>query len=395
MKRILYDLSDVVLFASGNSHVTGIQRVQIDVFNRLKTRTDVEVIPVYFSPLARRYLKFDVDRIFSFDRRYARRLLPNLRYRILNEAYRRLRRLSGVVTPRKDDTIFVGGAGWAIRQRRTYLFPLISKLDLHVVWMFFDLIPISRPEYVPAGAAIEFKSWLDDALSYPASFYCISDYSRFELVEYAKSLGKDAKAITTPLAHELSATSPSIRHELMYLRREKFVLAVGSIEIRKNHLQLARIWSTLFKERGHNCPILVLVGKYGWLIDRLLQYLQGTSWVFGQIIHVVDASDAELNWLYQHCQFTVFPSLFEGWGLPIGESLWMGKHCVCYDVTSHKEAGGSYAVYCDPKDPNSLETEIRIGIDNGFQIPLPDRSALRTWSKVGDDISEALISHTS
>ncbi len=61
-------------------------------------------------------------------------------------------------------------------------------------------------------------------------------------------------------------------------------------------------------------------------------------------------SDAELNWLYDHCKFTLYPSLYEGWGLPIVESFNHGKACIASNTSSMPEAGQGLAVHLDPMD---------------------------------------------
>lgn len=82
---------------------------------------------------------------------------------------------------------------------------------------------------------------------------------------------------------------------------------------------------------GDATPMLVLVGRSGWKIQQLGAFLDATGNVHGQVFQMGDASDGEVAWLYQHCQFTVFPSSYEGWGLPVGESLWFGKPVICFE----------------------------------------------------------------
>ena len=64
-----------------------------------------------------------------------------------------------------------------------------------------------------------------------------------------------------------------------------------------------------------------------------------------------DVSDEELDALYDNCMFTIYPSLYEGWGLPISESLGKGKLCVCSNTSSMPEAGREFALYIDPTNP--------------------------------------------
>jgi glycosyltransferase involved in cell wall biosynthesis len=75
---------------------------------------------------------------------------------------------------------------------------------------------------------------------------------------------------------------------------------------------------------------------------------------------VVDKpSDTEIAALYQGCLFTLYPSLYEGWGLPITESLAFGKPCLIADRTSLPEAGGSLVRQFDPENLNDAYAKIR------------------------------------
>ena len=79
---------------------------------------------------------------------------------------------------------------------------------------------------------------------------------------------------------------------------------------------------------------------------------------------VRDPSDAELLSLYDGCQFTLFPSLFEGWGLPVTESLARGRPCVSSNRASLPEAGGDLASYFDPDNLEDAYRAVRAVIDD-------------------------------
>jgi glycosyltransferase involved in cell wall biosynthesis len=103
-------------------------------------------------------------------------------------------------------------------------------------------------------------------------------------------------------------------------------------------------------------------------------------------------SDAELQQAYRSCLFTVFPSLSEGWGLPIAESLAHGKFCVASNRTSIPEAGGDLVDYFDPLNEDDALAKIeRPLIDPGYlaarEAQLRAEYRLRTWG----DCVRALI----
>ena len=131
------------------------------------------------------------------------------------------------------------------------------------------------------------------------------------------------------------------------------------IERRKNHDILYRAWLRLI-EAGCTIPNLVFVGMRGWGVDDLLSDLARDRRIRGRIHVLQTVSDTELAMLYDRCLYTVYPSLYEGWGLPVVESFAFGKFCLCSNAGSLPEAGGDLAEYLDPWDLNAWVERIQI-----------------------------------
>jgi len=109
----------------------------------------------------------------------------------------------------------------------------------------------------------------------------------------------------------------------------------------------------------------------------------------------IDApTDEELAWLYGRARFTVFPSLAEGWGLPVGESLWFGKPCVASNAASMPEVGGPLCSYADPRAIDSFAAPIlRLVRDADFyqtSVAAIRSARLRTWEETADALLSAL-----
>lgn len=103
----------------------------------------------------------------------------------------------------------------------------------------------------------------------------------------------------------------------------------------------------------------------------LLAQLDHTEWLGGRIKFVADPDDAELRALYAGCLFTVFPSWHEGWGLPVTESLALGKPCLSSHAASLPEAGGPLCRYFDPGNVASAYAAVAATLD--------DRAGLAAW----------------
>jgi glycosyltransferase involved in cell wall biosynthesis len=111
-------------------------------------------------------------------------------------------------------------------------------------------------------------------------------------------------------------------------------------------------------------PTLVFAGRVGWLVSDFMQQLRNSNFLDGKIVHIESPTDQELEALYDGCLFTVFPSLYEGWGLPVTESHAFGRPCIASKTTSLPEAGGSLARYIDPDNTADAYRVIRETIED-------------------------------
>jgi len=100
------------------------------------------------------------------------------------------------------------------------------------------------------------------------------------------------------------------------------------------------------------------VGRFGWKTEPFSRFLDETRNLDGKIVIRSNLSDSDLHRVYAQCLFTVFPSLGEGWGLPVDESLAHGKACIASRNSSIPEVGGAAADYLDPLDEASATTAI-------------------------------------
>jgi glycosyltransferase involved in cell wall biosynthesis len=108
------------------------------------------------------------------------------------------------------------------------------------------------------------------------------------------------------------------------------------------------------------------VGKIGWNIEEFLSELASSDSRTKNRFHLLteNVSDAHLKSLYQNCLFTIYPSSYEGWGLPVSESLDFGKAVITTNVSSMPEAGMEFAKYIPPNDANALFAAISEWLDN-------------------------------
>ncbi len=168
---------------------------------------------------------------------------------------------------------------------------------------------------------------------------------------------------------------------------EQFLLYVGTIEPRKNLLRLLRVWAPLYL--AGEVPPLVIVGKRGWLSDDFFAALEESPAREGVILtgYVLDM---DLPLLYAAATAFVFPSLYEGFGLPPLEAMSSGTPVACSNVSSLPEVVGDAALCFDPTDDEALAHSLRrIVHDEPLRAELRERgltrAAIFSWKRAAQE----------
>jgi len=235
--------------------------------------------------------------------------------------------------------------------------------------LVYDLIPLRHPEWCERGLVRIFRAWFESIFPLCDHVFAISQATAADIARYAADRGAQPTCPVTPIPIGTSfgaaaGSVPAIRTQRLP-QPGSYALIVSTIEARKNHLLLFRVWRRLMEERpADSIPTLVFAGRIGWLVDDLMRQIANTNNLNGKLVIVENPTDAELLSLYEGCQFTMFPSFFEGWGLPVTESLALGKACLTSDRTSLPEAGGDLARRLDPDNLQDAYRAIREVIDD-------------------------------
>ena len=143
----------------------------------------------------------------------------------------------------------------------------------------------------------------------------------------------------------------------------RFGLHVGTLEPRKNISGLLETWRRLGELMPHR-PVLVLCGRYGWrtgTIRRQVEAAVAEGWVH----HPGYVTSGQLAALYRQAEVVIFPSLYEGFGLPAIEALAAGTPLVCSDIASLREVAGEAALYAPADRPDLLAVELHRVLTDG------------------------------
>ena len=195
----------------------------------------------------------------------------------------------------------------------------------------------------------------------------LSEHTRGDVIQTYKI--DPAKVVAIPLAAPAHYGPVTDAKELQRVRHNygidgDYVLCVGSIQPRKNLVRLIKAYASLRGvHTGNSYPKLVIVGKKGWLYDETLRALEETG-VKDSIVLTGYVPEAHLPALYSGALCFVYPSYFEGFGLPPLEAMKCGAPVIVGNATSLPEVVGDAGLKVDPFDVSAIAGAIRELIDN-------------------------------
>ena len=224
------------------------------------------------------------------------------------------------------------------------------------VAIFHDAIALKFPELTPPKTVARFPAYLQELLAFDG-IAANSEDSRDSLLDYWKWAGvtKIPRVTAIPLGvdvREAAAVHPAPDTAL------PVVLCVGSIEGRKNHLTLLAACEKLW-ERGMLFELRLIGLTHPQTGHAALEKINALKFAGRSLCYNGPLADAAVDTAYAECAFTVYPSVIEGFGLPVIESLAHGKPCVCSGrgaIGESARGGGCVAV--DVMDASQLAETI-------------------------------------
>lgn len=396
---IFFDVSDLLGYLQHHTTLSGIQRVQCEILRHL-----LDILPdqpVRFAVLNKRRILCAVETSELLDVIEDVRSGKGARPQIDSDVRALLVRADPCTVRQGDIFLSVGGF-WNVSGMGMLLRDL--KNSGAVIGVFIhDLMPLAAPEYFETPSTAIFVKAVVEALTFADFILTTSKYNEATLAEHMAAAKLDPLPIrVVPLGHELlTPTESKISKMVAELIDKDFVLCVGTLEVRKNPGYLFNIWKMMVRSGRPNIPTLVFVGREGWLVQDFIDQLKACNYLAGKIVVLHNVTDVELQWLYQRCMLTMFPSLLEGWGLPVGESLTYGKICLCSDAGGIPEVGGKLSDYIDPYNPrDGLQKLLRYLDDpelrRARERDIADNFRPRSWRQVAEDFlnsTQALSSH--
>lgn len=357
---------DCTALSNWNGHPTGIQRVVIEIGRELS------------------------------------RILPITKLGFFDEAGRCFRYDLDTQKPRDEislvlgDMVLTAGSNWDFPEHHKRLVHL-KKGGLLVGTIFYDIIPMVLPFSYGPGFQEIYAKWLIDALETSEIGFSISENTKKDIIRYAKKHDISCPPMfCIRLGDDVTESNELPSADVQKKAQKPYILTVGTLEYRKNHIVLLNAYRYMIEEQGYDPPTLYIVGKKGWLDHEIEYQIDNDPRLTGRVNVLRGISDADLLALYQNAMFTLYPSFYEGWGLPVAESLCFGKPCIASGTSSMREIAPGLVRHAHPLMVNEWVVAIRALADNPVELQ-KDSELIRdgyvrcSWESTAKAIRDVLI----
>ena len=238
-----------------------------------------------------------------------------------------------------------------------------------LVYTLHDLSFLDHPEWHTEENRLGCFEGVFNACLYADMIVSVSEYSRRHFLEIFPHFPPER----IDVVHEGSRFSrkPDLARpaSLSRLTSGEFWLTVGTLEPRKNQLRLLRAYARLKSSLPKTFP-LVMAGGRGWLMEDIHRTVADLE-LAEAVIMPGYLDDPALQWLYQNCYAMVYPSLFEGFGLPVLEAMSLGAPVISSNVTSIPEIAGDAGILVDPlAEEEILRAMLRLSGEHGLRESL-------------------------
>lgn len=258
--------------------------------------------------------------------------------------------------------------------------PFFADPGIPTVCVVYDLQHAYYPQFFDMAAIQERDRNLGKAIRVASGIVCISEYVRNTLLEKTTVAPDRVETIHILLPRRLATPSLSQCEgvlKTLQLVSQRFLLYPANFWPHKNHELLLTAFGMYLADHPDSDLKLVLTGSPG----ARQEFLQDAACRMGIARAVVFPGylpDAELSALLHSCMALIFPSLFEGFGMPLLEGMAAGRPLLCSNTTSLPEVAGSAAFFFDPRIPAEVAGAIaRIAGDSDLRRDLAARSAQR------------------
>ena len=286
---------------------------------------------------------------------------PQLRYTY--ELFRRIYRcrIQNTHHPKKSnifnkgDIVLIIDGNWQYKGFENSIIAEKHKHSFFLYHMVHDLNAWKNPALCAVGASETIGDYFKKIFKYADGLIAISESTKHDIEFFLKdnNISNKPKLFSITLGMDMGFGSGQKPLTPALLPKD-FILSVSTIEIRKNYLLFYYIYNLAFQKKI-KLPHLIIVGRRGWMAEEAYNLLTKDPKINENVTICDNIKDNELIWLYKNCMYSVFPSFYEGWGLPVAESLAYSKCCISSNT--------SFAL------KSRLDHKVRHILQNLYQLP--------------------------
>ncbi|MEB8537202.1 glycosyltransferase family 4 protein [Acidithiobacillus ferriphilus] len=241
--------------------------------------------------------------------------------------------------------------------QRSYLGWLRRK-NMRLLVMVHDLIPITHPQFCQAGAAKRHVRRMGLILGQAEGIVSNSRHTAEMLGEHARQTGVAVPPVAViPLGAKKHRT---VCEDEPGAVTEPYFVMVGTLEPRKNHAFVLRLWQRMLDEwHAAEIPHLLVIGQIGWMCGPVVHQLKADERMKQRVHLMTDCDDARLGHYLRHARAMLFPSHAEGYGLPLLEAMDLGVPVLTSPLPVFREVAGLVPDYLDLDDGDAWLEAIR------------------------------------
>lgn len=267
-----------------------------------------------------------------------------------------------------------------------YIMPLFNRAKVAVT--IHDILFETYSDYFTRFFRLRSRLLMRYAAQHADLVLTVSNFSKQALADQYRANAEDV--VVTPNAADHSRFYPGIEGESFLKQRQlgsgQYLLSVGRLEPRKNYGVLLKAYARLVTP-----PLLVIVGQRDFRFDEVFSLIE-TLGLKNKVRILDDVSTEELGALYRHCSLFVYPSVAEGFGMPVMEAFASGVPVITSDSTALTEIATGAALLAAPNDVDSLERAMRHLLeDPELRLSIAAAGLTRSRAYAWKDSAQALV----
>lgn len=254
---------------------------------------------------------------------------------------------------------------WNAPYKRDKLYPTLKKNGFLIFNLIYDLIPIVLAQHVQKIVVENYKSYIQTVYNYSDFTMCISESTKKDFLSYKTSLNINRYIPTKVVglgSDFLRVQNSSDDKIFNHILEKKYILFVGTLEPRKNQEDVLDAFEILSNK--YDDINLVFIGMKGWNQDQFFHRLDTHPLRDKRLFWLKNIDDATLYHFYENAFLVTYLSKYEGYGLPIVESLQHANITITSNNTSMPEVGSDFADYVDDNNQQQLLDKISLYLDD-------------------------------